>query len=193
MPHKNWKKNQGDIEYRNDVFRTALTPPSNVGIDEKSARYRPPDERFWEKVDRRGDGECWPWTGGKNQYGYGQFFWNYRVLKAHRVSYFLVNGKWPDNLVCHRCDNPCCVNPAHLYLGDPKSNVRDMRDRKRLSRQGAPPGEGHGLAVLTEYVVRDIRRRYDAGERLHEITKSLGHSPTTVRNAAKRITWKHLP
>ena len=73
--------------------------------------------RFWERTDKRGPDECWPWTGGTQTQGYGYFFDVHHLIFAHRFSYELVNGPIPAGLqIHHQCGNHLCVNPAHLLL-----------------------------------------------------------------------------
>jgi hypothetical protein len=94
-------------------------------------------ERFWEKVEVRGPDECWEWTAGLNENGYGRFRVNATTEAfAHRMSYVLHYGDDPGELmVMHSCDNPRCVNPAHLSLGTNEDNMRDAVAKGRLANQ----------------------------------------------------------
>lgn len=88
--------------------------------------------RFWQKVDT--SGECWAWTGGRDKDGYGciKLSRSRKQVGAHRYSYELFYGAIPDDaVICHTCDNPGCVNPAHLYAGTHKTNAEDKMARGR--------------------------------------------------------------
>lgn len=105
-------------------------------------------ERFWNKVAKRASG-CWEWTGNRHRQGYGFFKIGTLNKLAHRVAYSLHHGVelQRHNTLLHICDNPCCVNPAHLLLGTQAMNVQDM----------ARKGRHRGTSLLTDEQVRSIR------------------------------------
>lgn len=114
-------------------------------------------DRFHALVDKSGD--CWEWTGNKNMLGYGMIWYDGKNIRAHRVSYLIFNGDLSDNLfVCHKCDNPSCVNPSHLFLGTSKDNMRDMIKKgrakmgvKSVAKTHCPKGhpyEGENLRIV---------------------------------------------
>lgn len=113
------------------------------------------------------DGDCWEWRHLRGPKGYGKFNLGSSSYRAHRVAYFLATGDQPnDKFVCHSCDNPCCVNPAHLWLGTPRDNMRDMiaKGRKRRGPNKKPRGPriaNTGAWVYPEYCARCGHRRID--------------------------------
>lgn len=144
------------------------------------------EERFWAKVDRRSDDECWPWTGGVAANGYGRFTLNGDTGYAHRHSLMLAGVDPTGMFVCHHCDNPTCVNPAHLFLGTPADNGADMVRKGRSSH-----GEQHPCAKLTEDTVVQVRRLRLQGLGVQRITERTGLSRSLVFSALR--SWKHVP
>lgn len=117
------------------------------------------EERFWSKVDVRGPDECWLWMRGCGSGGYGQVWREGRNWQAHRVAYEFTRGPIPDGLwVLHRCDVPNCVNPAHLYVGTHKDNVRD-----RVERGRSATGDRNGARLYPDRLSRGDRHHW----RLH--------------------------
>lgn len=90
--------------------------------------------RFWEHVTPGAPDECWEWRDAKGWYGRLWVNEEHETVGAHRVSYYLHNGTWP-TFACHRCDNPPCVNPAHLFDGESADNARDMAAKGRWHNQ----------------------------------------------------------
>jgi len=147
-------------------------------------------EKFWNKVDRRHDDECWPWLGATNSKGYGTA--GHRGL-AHRVAWELTHGTIPaGSKVLHHCDNPrCCNAKQHLFLGTMADNTRDMIEKGRANFAArSNPGERNGRAKLSASNVLEIRRRKMAGEPGPAIAASFHISNTTLYDIVNRHTWK---
>lgn len=143
--------------------------------------------RFWSKVARAGDDECWLWTAGVFWDGYGRFKLNGKQRKAHRMSLELAIGKQTAN-VLHSCNNPRCVNPKHLRYGTQKDNVADMMAAKRnVSRKG----EKHHKAKLTKCDVLAIRVLCKTRQQ-SDVAKQFGITDGHVNNIVKRRCWNHV-
>ncbi len=121
------------------------------------------DHDFWSKVSVTDTQGCWEWQGTRLPTGYGRFKSQGATFYAHRFSYSLRNGPIPPReVVLHSCDNPPCVNPAHLSAGSQAENLRDMR-RKGRGANPVLPGESNPNARLTEQQIAEIRGRYASG------------------------------
>jgi predicted XRE-type DNA-binding protein len=153
-------------------------------------RTRSHAERFWPKV-ATGD-HCWEWRGYRDSNGYGRFSigtqaHRSRTLLAHRVAWELTYGPIPTGQhVLHRCDNPSCVRPDHLFLGDQRANNadRDMKDRVRHGAQ-------HPNAKLTPRQVEQVRTLATTGAISQRgIGRALGVRHSTVADILKGKTWR---
>lgn len=136
-------------------------------------------ERFWEKVDKSGD--CWEWLGCKDKDGYGFFRVNGKNKKAHRFALEIGGDELGDSLVLHKCDNPSCVRPLHLFTGDISDNQIDAAIKKRTAGQ-----------KLTVEDVRQIRERRKAGETAKKIASDYSIKTGTVYHIQYRRKWKHV-
>lgn len=150
-----------------------------------------PLQRFWSNVTVANPDDCWEWRGAASG-GYGKINVDGKEMLAHRYSYQLHYGLIPDGLwVLHRCDNPPCVNPNHLFLGTNDDNIADMRAKQRHSC-----GERTGGSRLTNAQVREILALfavYSSGEFSKEfIARMYGVTDMTIGNIIRRTTWTHI-
>ena len=146
---------------------------------------------FWTLVDKRGPDECWPWKGlrKKGKFPYGKFWTNGREIRAHRFSFEIHKGVLElGQRACHTCDNPPCVNPAHLFSGTQAVNLADMRSKKRHAH-----GEKAKHSVLTTAQVLAIRAEYQprvVGYR--KLSEKYNVSEGCIQGVVERSTWKHI-
>ncbi len=164
-------------------------------------RTRSLSERFWGKVNKTET--CWLWTAKMSPSGYGYTSLGKKNIRAHRASFEMAYGKIPDGLlVCHKCDNPACVRPDHLFLGTSADNSADMVAKGRVSKgqkhskvmkTTTNRGENCHLSKLAEKDVLDIRARCKPGQRnMTEVAKEYGLTRTTVQTIVYRKSWKHI-
>ena len=159
--------------------------------------------RFWAKVDRRGDDECWPWLASTRSKGYGAFAYTFNGKsindRANRFAFKLHYGPISDDiLVCHMCDNPACCNPTHLFKGTHQDNVDDMMQKGRrvkggtYRRDGYERGEQHHAARLTESDVRAMRQDRAGGLSYSSISAKYGVPIGHAWRIVNRKAWKHV-
>lgn len=174
---------------------------ATITIPELSEKHK---ARFWSKVEK--GTACWRWIGSLSSCGYGKISLRGIVYGAHRVAYFLATGAQPEELsVCHKCDNPCCVNPNHLWLGTARDNALDMlaknrgnapkgdRTGPRLHPECMKRGEDHYRAKLTEADVLEIRRSYSQHEATQQtLADRYNLHQADISNIVRRKRWKHL-
>lgn len=132
---------------------------------------------------------CWEWNGAKNSDGYGSFRVNKVMVGTHRVSYSIyVDSDIDGQIVCHTCDNPPCVNPAHLFLGTQNENIQDCVTKGRRSPQG---GSKNHNTKLTEIQVDEIRKLWDRPEKVTQqfIADRYNVSQRTISLIVRGETW----
>lgn len=149
-------------------------------------------EKFRHYVEENGEDECWPWLGPRNDNGYGQMNVNRVITKAHRIAYRIANNSDPIGLaVAHRCDNPRCVNPKHLFKATIAENNQDRHSKGRSL--GAHKGEEHHKSKLTDEKVREIRNRYSFRKVLQKnLAHEFGVTVLTIQMVLSRRIWKHI-
>ena len=149
----------------------------------------PKPENFWSKVNKVDDEKsCWTWTASKDRYGYGKINAQGKTCKAHRVSYEFAYGEIePGHVVCHRCDNPACVRPEHLFSGITQLNNIDRDLKNRQVR-----GSRNGRSVLTEDEIRAIRRLHEKGHTQSGIAEHFNVTPSNISKIINKERWIHV-
>jgi|Wag4MinimDraft_6_1082665.scaffolds.fasta_scaffold02228_9 hypothetical protein len=142
-----------------------------------------------EHYSAPGNNGCIVFTGSRQASGHGEIAYKGRKFRAHRLSYITHVGPIPQGMViCHKCDNPPCINPEHLFLGTQADNLKDARQKGRMKAPN-PRGERHGLAKLNAEKVAAIRSDQRTQR---EIAKEYGVHQTTIKNIKLNRTWKHV-
>lgn len=160
---------------RNDRRRVSSDPHPDL-VEATSV------SRFWRLVDERAPAECWPWLGDTRRDGYGVFRFRGRMVGAHELALSFTTGeqRHPDLDTCHSCDNPPCVNPAHLRFDTRQSNVDDMVARK---------GPNRVEQKLTAEKVVMIRERRALGARQKDLAEQFGVSNGEISMIVRGLRW----
>lgn len=141
---------------------------------------------------------CWPWSGPRTKRGYGIIAWRTvngrQHIYAHRLSWILTCGQIPFGMqVLHRCDNPPCCNPQHLFLGTQADNMHDMKLKgRRMGVKSMPKGMQYYRTTLSDKNIKDIRQRATVGESLFSISRGFNLTAGAIWRITKRKNWKHI-
>lgn len=178
-------------------------------------------KRYWSKVQISND-SCWVWNGTRLSFGHGHFWFRGKLILTHRLSWLIHRGPIPDGLcICHKCDNPPCVNPDHLFIGTKGDNTRDMEMKGRSNHPSGDAngartkpetrarGENNGSVIhpesrprgientstkLTEEMVIEIRALYSSGfTNKCALGRRFGVTEANIRSIVTRVTWRHVP
>ena len=155
--------------------------------------HAPIDVRLWRRVDKNGpmlphmDSACWVWTGHVIADGYGHIKRGKTMVLTHRLSWELTFGEIKNGLlVLHKCDNPACVNPSHLFLGTDADNARDRDSKGRL---GNRTGTANGNAKINEDIVIQIR---SSSTSTKELAKAYNVSIPLIQKIRSKSLWRHV-
>lgn len=144
-------------------------------------------ERFlkYTSIDNSG---CWLWTGNIDYYGYGRLGFKMKTYRANRLAVLIFkNIDAGKNFVCHKCDNPRCVNPDHLFLGTQKENMADCKSKHRTAI-----GKKNGMAKLSEDDVKNILLLSKSGLTHQEIGNKFNVSRSNIGSILNKKRWRHL-
>jgi hypothetical protein len=174
---------------------------SNVNAKAKGTRANTP-AKFWRQAEAPSLFECWLWKGTVGTHGYGQISFEGKIWRAHRLAFFLHNGTLDETaVICHSCDNPLCVNPAHLFAGTHADNVAGMVRKGRQARgdrikgptmEQRLRGAAHYASKVDEEDLREIRRLRAMGYTLLQLAQRFPLHPMTIGEIARREIWRDV-
>lgn len=160
----------------------------------RNPHTRPFLDRFWAKVDKSNTDKCWPFVGQLIPSGYGLFIFHLKSKirpgwRAHRMSYLIAHGEIRQDLViCHRCDNPPCCNPAHLFQGTDKENYWDARKKNRI-----PMGTQRYNTLLNEQQVREIRAKWIPNKYTQPmLAKEYNVTRSCIQDIVEYKCWRYV-
>jgi hypothetical protein len=148
-------------------------------------------ERFWSKVNKKSENDCWEWIAGINSTGRGIFFFQGKAIHAHRMAWILMNGEIPAGaFICHKCDNGKCVNPKHLFIGDALINNKDCFAK---GRHPVLRGENDPKSKLNNEKVLKIVELYKTGKYTqYKLADMFGVSRSAILNVLRGAAWSEI-
>lgn len=162
-------------------------PPRALKERKNMSKFVP--EPLWFEYHLDKSGECWMWTRSKYKNGYGHLQVGGKRVMTHRYAYMLWRGKIPEGmLVCHKCDNPPCCNPEHLFLGTHKDNLRDAMAKGRWWAHGAHGERNQGAKITAEQAL--LIRDSSAPTKL--LSEQFGISYGQIQKIRNRESWRCL-
>lgn len=190
---------QPSISYEKKKFcSTECYGQSMIGIEKPSFwKISSKEEKInklklsFEKYVIRNENGCWEWKGTPSKpYGSLQYGENSKAISAHRASWMIHKGEIPiDMFICHKCDNPRCTNPEHLFLGTALANVRDMFEKER---HPIHKGQDSSGAKLNDVQVFEIKTLLKANKKITEIANIFGVHIVTIHDIKYKKTWSHI-
>lgn len=154
--------------------------------------------KFWGQFEGKNDNECWE-ASRRTSAGYGRIWVYPKEQLAHRISWILTNGEIPKGMeVCHKCDNPPCCNPNHLFLGTHLDNMRDSKNKGRNSHGPILHGTKHPLSKLTDEDIAEIRKCYvptprkKSDNNLPALAKRYGVAKSLIHRIVTNQSWTHV-
>jgi hypothetical protein len=175
----NKKLATGDIQVARAEKQVSMKSVTKEERAELTAR-----DRFWRKVQKTES--CWLWTGAVDEDGYGKLRFASKLRSAHRLSWEYAHGSSPGaQFVCHTCDTPRCVNPAHLFLGSSNDNNQD-----RLAKGRYLKGETHHLSTISDAAVSLMRIAYSVGFTQTQLRHAFAVSKASVSRIVRGVDRK---
>jgi len=179
-----------------NVPHTILTPEQSKVSDEIwKTLYNALPPRFW--INTELTDSCWIWIGARSGGNYGWFQWEGKGVRPHRLVWSILFGEIPEKMmICHKCDNPPCFNPSHLFIGTRSDNQKDSARKRRsnffTNQILSSRGEDRYNAKLTDEEVREIKMELARGTSVRAIARIYPAGRSTITRIKKGLQWAHI-